>query len=69
MGNPARKTYRAKRDSRRAQTFKLSLPGIVDYDIEGNSRPAGSIWDIGAYEYTGAVDVIAPASPTGLSVS
>ncbi|MBQ5695881.1 MAG: 50S ribosomal protein L32, partial [Clostridium sp.] len=25
MGNPARKTYRAKRDSRRAQTFKLSL--------------------------------------------
>ncbi|MFZ2679765.1 MAG: 50S ribosomal protein L32, partial [Clostridium sp.] len=24
MGNPARKTYRAKRDSRRAQTFKLS---------------------------------------------
>ena len=30
MGNPARKTYRAKRDSRRAQTFKLSLPGIVE---------------------------------------
>ena len=28
MGNPARKTYRAKRDSRRAQTFKLSLPGM-----------------------------------------
>ena len=46
-----------------------SLPGIVDYDIEGNSRPAGSIWDIGAYEYIGAADVIAPASPTGLSVS
>ena len=30
MGNPARKTYRAKRDSRRALTFKLSLPGIVE---------------------------------------
>ena len=30
MGNPARKTYRAKRDSRRAQTFKASLPGIVE---------------------------------------
>ena len=34
MGNPARKTYRAKRDSRRAQTFKLSLPGIVEWLIE-----------------------------------
>ena len=30
MGNPARKTYRAKRNSRRAQTFKASLPGIVE---------------------------------------
>ncbi len=30
MGNPARKTSKAKRDSRKAQTFKLSLPGIVE---------------------------------------
>ncbi|MBU5488644.1 50S ribosomal protein L32 [Clostridium sp. MSJ-8] len=30
MGNPARKTYRAKRDSRRAQTFKAKVAGIVE---------------------------------------
>ena len=30
MGNPARKTFRARRDSRRAQTFKASIPGIVE---------------------------------------
>ena len=30
MGNPARKTYKAKRDSRRAQTMKMSIPGIVE---------------------------------------
>lgn len=30
MGNPARKMFRAKRDSRRAQTMKMSLSGIVE---------------------------------------
>lgn len=30
MGNPARKTSKAKRDSRRAQNSKMSLPGIVE---------------------------------------
>lgn len=30
MGNPARKFSKARRDSRRAQTFKLSLPGMVE---------------------------------------
>ncbi|GAA0114361.1 MULTISPECIES: 50S ribosomal protein L32 [Clostridium] len=30
MGNPARKSSKARRDSRRAQTFKLGLPGIVE---------------------------------------
>jgi len=36
-------------------------------DILGN--PRSGVWDIGAYEYTGADDIVAPASPTGLSVS
>ena len=30
MGNPARRFSKARRDSRRAQTFKLGLPGIVE---------------------------------------
>ncbi|WP_373898484.1 50S ribosomal protein L32 [Haloimpatiens sp. FM7315] len=30
MGNPKGKTSKSKRDSRRAQTFKLSAPGIVE---------------------------------------
>ena len=30
MGNPARKGSKAKRASRRAQTFKLSMPGMVE---------------------------------------
>lgn len=30
MGNPARKFSKARRDSRRAQTFKLNLPGMVE---------------------------------------
>lgn len=30
MGNPARRFGKARRDSRKAQTMKLSLPGIVE---------------------------------------
>ncbi|WP_102400642.1 50S ribosomal protein L32 [Haloimpatiens massiliensis] len=30
MGNPKSKISKSKRDSRRAQTFKLSAPGIVE---------------------------------------
>jgi large subunit ribosomal protein L32 len=30
VGNPARKFSRARRDSRRAQTFKLSAPQLVE---------------------------------------
>ncbi|MFD3156528.1 50S ribosomal protein L32 [Haloimpatiens sp. FM7330] len=30
MGNPKRKISKARRDSRRAQTFKLSAPGLVE---------------------------------------
>ena len=39
---------------------------IPSLDYAGHDRAAP--WDIGAYEYTGAADVIAPASPTGLAV-
>lgn len=30
MAHPKRKLSKARRDSRRAQTFKLSMPGIVE---------------------------------------
>ncbi len=36
-------------------------------DILGATR--SGVWDIGAYEYTGAADVVAPAAPNGLAVS
>jgi hypothetical protein len=45
---------------------------LVDYfiaDKAGVSRPQGAAWDIGAYEYvSGEGDIVAPASPSGLSV-
>ena len=30
MGNPARKFSKGRRNSRRAQTFKASIPGIIE---------------------------------------
>ena len=42
----------------------VDIADVAD-DYAGNAR---SSTDIGAYEYTGAADVVAPASPTGLSI-
>ena len=56
-----------------AKNAGMDLSALTDMgagwlnDKDGNAR--GETWDIGAYEYTGADDVVAPASPTGLSVS
>lgn len=36
-------------------------------DYDGVSRPKGSAWDIGAYEYVSS-DIIPPSAPSGLSV-
>lgn len=46
---------------------KTDLGSTYAYDYAGTERGASP--DIGAYEYVGTSDVIAPASPTGLSVS
>jgi len=39
--------------------------------LAGVSRPQGSAWDIGAYEYTGGTppDVTPPAAPSGITIS
>ena len=42
----------------------VDIADVAD-DYAGNAR---SSTDIGAYEYTGADDIVAPASPTGLSI-
>lgn len=45
----------------------LTLTSPYDIDYIGTERPAGAGFDIGAYEYVGASDVVAPASPSGLT--
>lgn len=42
--------------SRVAKDTGTSLSGIFTTDKDGNSRPHGAGWDIGAYEFTGARD-------------
>ena len=42
------------------------LSAIFTTDFLGNTR--SGVWDIGAYEYVGSADVIAPAAPSGLAV-
>jgi hypothetical protein len=45
----------------------LGTPYNIDY--LGTSRPQGSAWDIGAYEYSsGSSDTTPPAAPSGLAV-
>jgi len=48
----------------------LSSVGItaLNSDKAEVTRPQGSAWDIGAYEYIGAGDTTPPAAPTGLSI-
>jgi hypothetical protein len=38
-------------------------------DKDGVTRPQGSAWDIGGYEYVGGGDTTPPAAPTGLAVN
>jgi len=49
--NPSANDYHLKSGSI-AIDAGVNLPGLVDVDIEGRSRPQGSAWDIGAYEFT-----------------
>jgi chitodextrinase len=46
-----------------------NLGSIFSTDRNGILRPQGAGWDIGAYEYNGALDLSAPTVPTGLAAS
>lgn len=37
-------------------------------DMEGNPRPAGGAWDIGAFEYRNSTDSVPPSAPVNLHV-
>ncbi len=43
----------------------VTLSGFAD-DYEGNARPQGALWDIGAYEYLTAPAPTPPPAPSGL---
>jgi hypothetical protein len=59
---------RLSADDRAAKDRGSMLPGQFSVDRDGRTRPQGSAWDIGAYEYVKGGDTTPPAAPSGLSV-
>lgn len=65
--DPQSRNYRPRPNGPAIDTG-ADLSSLFSSDILGVSRPQGSAWDIGAYEYVPGSDITAPARPSGLTV-
>jgi len=65
--NPGKEDYRLQSVSP-AINAGYNLGSLVTNDYDGNSRPQGSAYDIGAYEYIQSSDTTPPAAPSGVTV-
>ncbi len=66
--NPAQKDFHLQSTSP-AIDAGASISGVIG-DYDGNSRPQGAGYDIGAYEYVGALlDTTPPSTPTNLTAT